>query len=65
MLLRFSPEERAHTAAEGRSTACKLVKIPSFNLRGEFLWRGGPLTLPRRFLALSAAKSGAKGRWSP
>jgi len=41
--LRFSPEDSAHTAAEGRWEARKLVKIPSFKLRDEFLWRGGPL----------------------
>src|SRR6266404_1502628 len=39
VLLRFSPENSAHTAAGGRSTAHRLVKITSLNLRGEILWR--------------------------
>jgi len=43
VLLRFSPEDSAHTAAGGLGKARKLVNIPSFKLRDEFLWRGGPL----------------------
>jgi len=44
VLLRFSPEDNAHTAADGHWMARRLVRVPSLNLRGEFLWRGGPLT---------------------
>src|SRR5690242_3478670 len=42
VLLRISPEHSAHTTAERPFRAPRLVKIPSLNLRGEFLWRGGP-----------------------
>jgi hypothetical protein len=44
VLLRISPEDSAHTAAEGPFRARRIVKKTSLNLRGEFLWRGGPLT---------------------
>jgi hypothetical protein len=59
-VLRFLPEFCAHTAANGPCGACGFVRIPSLDLRFEFLWRGGPLRKPRLF-TLSAAKNGAKG----
>jgi hypothetical protein len=54
-LLRRSPEVSAHTVAEGRLTALGMVQIPSFNLRGEILWRGGPLACRAAFFPLSTA----------
>jgi hypothetical protein len=46
VVLRVSPEDRAHTAAERHKMALGVVVVPSLGLRDEILWRG-PLNEPR------------------